>query len=111
MAVEILKEIWARGNIVFQTLFTTPGLPGSNSLKIKLFLGRSDVILIGYKAIILTKISNHPAPTEGTIWAVENLLNLLKRCGGVGSLIRAKYNPPPPARPLANRSYLTVYYI
>jgi hypothetical protein len=66
VAVEILKEIWARDNIVFQTLFTIPGLPGSNFFKIKLFLDRSDVILINYKAIILTKISNYPAPIEGT---------------------------------------------
>jgi hypothetical protein len=69
-----------------------------------------DVILIGFKAIILAKISNYLALIEGTIWAVKNLLNLLKRCGGVDSLIRAKYDPPL-IRPLANRSYLTAYYI
>jgi hypothetical protein len=111
MAVEILKEIWAKDNIVFQTLFTIPGLPDNNSLRIKISLGRSYVILIDYKAIILTKISDYSAPTEGTTWAVENLLNLLKRCGGVGSLIRARCDSPPPARPLANRSYLTAYYM
>jgi hypothetical protein len=33
-----------------------PGSPGSNSLRIKLPLNGSNVVLIGFKATVLTKI-------------------------------------------------------
>jgi hypothetical protein len=74
--------------------------------RFKLPLGGSDVVLVGFKVTVLAKIGDYPAPTEGATWAVENLLNLLKRCGGAGSSIRARCDPQP-ARPLANRLYLT----
>jgi hypothetical protein len=88
VAVEAPKEVWARSDVVFQALFTTPGSPGSNSLRIKLSLGGSDVVLVSFKATVLTKISDHPAPTEGATWAVsDDLFDLVEGLGCAGSLL------------------------
>jgi hypothetical protein len=45
---------------------------------------------MGFEAIMLTEIGDHPAPTEDATWAVDNdLFDLLEGLGGAGSFLSA----------------------
>jgi len=56
--------------------------------RIKLSLGGSDVVLVSFKATVLAKISDHPAPTEGATWAVsDDLFDLVEGLGCAGSFL------------------------
>ena len=66
---------------------------------------------MGFEAIVLTKISNHPAPTEGATWAVgDDLFDLIEGLSCAGNFLGTS-RATLPARFKANSLYLPAYYL